>query len=149
VATAAPSIAAAPAPAARSASVPPLTESRPGIQPPLPRSPHPVRWPAIAGICLVACLVAGFAVAKRHTPATAATSTRPHPEAAVLRRYGHHAYLNGDYEMARRFYVRAVRLDPENRDAQAQQELGCALLKLGRADSTQTGQADRKGACNP
>jgi tetratricopeptide (TPR) repeat protein len=108
-----------------------------------------VRWPAIAGICLAACLVAGFAVSKRHNPGVPAATPRLHPEAAVLRRYGHRAYQNGDYEMARRYYGRAVRLDPENRDPQAQQELGCALLKLGRASSAQTGQADRNGVCNP
>ena len=147
--TAAPTTAAVPTPPARTASVlPPVTASRPGI-PPSPRSRQPVRWPAIVGICLAACLVAGFAVAKRHSPAPAATTTRPHPEAAVLRRYGHRAYQNGDYEMARRYYVRAVRLDPENRDPQAQQELGCALLKLGRADSTQIGQSGRNSTCNP
>ena len=67
----------------------------------------------------------------------------------MLRRYGHHAYENGDYEMARRFYVRAVRLDPENQDPQAQSELGCALLKLGRTDSTQTSHQVRATACNP
>jgi tetratricopeptide (TPR) repeat protein len=66
----------------------------------------------------------------------------------MLRRYGHRAYQAGDYEIARRFYVRAVRLDPANQDPQAQQELGCALLKLGDADSTQLGHPARKSLCN-
>lgn len=67
----------------------------------------------------------------------------------MLRRNGHRAYLAGNYELARRFYVRAVRLDPENRDPQSQQELGCALLKLGSADSLQLAHPGRKGFCNP
>jgi serine/threonine protein kinase len=142
----APTLASPPAAPARAASAQPSrTASRPGIKPPAPR---PVRWPAIAGICLAACLVAGFAVAKRHTSGTA-TIPRTHPDATTLRRYGHRAYQAGDYELARRFYVRAVRLDPQSHDPQAQQELGCALLKLGGTDSAQIGHPARKGVCNP
>jgi serine/threonine protein kinase len=124
----------------------PRTASRPGIR----RQPsRPMRWPAIAGICLATCLVAGFAVAKRYTAAPAPATGRLHPDAAVLRRYGHRAFVAGDYEIARRFYVRATRLDPANRDAQAQLELGCALVKLGSADSTQLAHPVRKSACSP
>jgi serine/threonine-protein kinase len=127
-------------------TLPAHAASRPGIK---PRPRRPVRWPAIAGICLAACLVAGFAVAKRHNTGTAATTPRTHPGAATLRRYGHRAYQAGDYELARRFYVRAVRLEPENHDPQAQQELGCALLKLGGTDSAQIAHPGRKDLCNP
>jgi serine/threonine protein kinase len=124
----------------------PRTASRPGIR----RQPsRPMRWPAIAGICLATCLIAGFAVAKRYTAAPAPTTGRLRPDAAMLRRYGHRAFVAGDYEIARRFYVRATRLDPANRDAQAQQELGCALVKLGSTDSTQLAHSVRKSACNP
>jgi serine/threonine protein kinase len=126
-------------------TLPRHTASRPGVRSPPPR---PVRWPAIAAICLAACLVAGFAVAKRRNTGMVAVTPWRHPEAATLRRYGHRAYQTGDYEMARRFYVRAVRLDPEAHDPQAQKELGCALLKLG-ADSTQIGDPARKDPCNP
>jgi serine/threonine protein kinase len=132
--------------APRPATLPSRTASRASVQPARPR---PVRWPAIAGTCFAVCLVAGFAVTKRHNISTPAATSRPHPEAAILRRYGHHAYQAGDYELARRFYVRAVRLDPENHDPQAQQELGCALLKLGRTDSTLIGHPVRKTVCNP
>jgi Flp pilus assembly protein TadD len=45
-------------------------------------------------------------------------------------RIGHHAYRRGDYELARRFFVRAATLDPSNGVAQVDE--GCALLKLGR-----------------
>ncbi len=136
-----------PATPARAVSTdPPHTASRPGIR---PRSRRSVRWPAIAAICLAACLVAGFAVAKRHTIGMATAAPRPHPDAAMLRRYGHRAYQAGDYEIARRFYVRAVRLDPENHDPQAEQELGCALLNIGGADSAQPGHPGRKASCNP
>jgi serine/threonine protein kinase len=142
----APSVAAQPArPGAPGASRP-RTASRPGIRRPPSR---PMRWPAIAGICVATCLIAGFAVAKRYTATPAPTASRPHPDAALLRRYGHRAYVAGDYEIARRFYVRAIRLDPANRDAQAQQELGCALVKLGGADSTQLARPVRKSACSP
>jgi serine/threonine protein kinase len=124
----------------------PRTAARPGVR----RQPsRPMRWPAIAGICLATCLIAGFAVARRYTATAAPTAARPRPDAALLRRYGHRAYVAGDYEIARRFYVRAIRLDPANRDAQAQQELGCALVKLGSADSTQLAHPVRKGACSP
>jgi Flp pilus assembly protein TadD len=43
------------------------------------------------------------------------------------------AYRAGDYELARRLFVRAVALDPT--DAQLHGQLGCTLLKLGSADS--------------
>jgi Flp pilus assembly protein TadD len=39
---------------------------------------------------------------------------------------------DGNPELARRFYVRAIELDP--RDRLAQGFLGCALLRLGRVD---------------
>jgi hypothetical protein len=44
------------------------------------------------------------------------------------------AYLltAGNYELARRFYVRAVQADPSDKTAQGY--LGCALIRLGRVD---------------
>jgi serine/threonine-protein kinase len=139
---------AAPPPARTGAPV--SSKRRIASRPAIHRQPsRPMRWPAIAGICLATCLIAGFAVAKRYTAEPGRTASRPHPDAALLRRYGHRAYAGGDYEIARRFYVRAIRLDPVNHDAQAQQELGCALVKLGSADSTQLAHPVRKSACNP
>jgi Flp pilus assembly protein TadD len=46
---------------------------------------------------------------------------------------GAKAYRDGDYELARRFFVRAVAADPN--DQHAQDQLTCTLLKLGRGDS--------------
>ena len=134
-------MAAAPQPVRGAAPV----ASRPGVR----RQPaRPMRWPAIAGICIATCLIAGFAVAKRYTatPATVATRWSP-PDVSTLRRYGHRAYIAGDYEIARRFYVRAVRLDPTNGDAQSQRELTCALAKLGTLDSTQLTHPVNKTNC--
>jgi serine/threonine protein kinase len=110
----------------------------------------PWRVPAVAAVFVAACLVAGFAVAKRH--ATIGASGRPaRPDALALRQYGHRAYQSGDYELARRFYVRAVRLDSANRDAQ--EDLGCALLKLGGPDSARShfllAHRERPTACTP
>ena len=50
--------------------------------------------------------------------------------AGEMLRIGHHAYRQGDYEIARRFFLRALTLDSANAPAQA--DLGCALQKLGR-----------------
>jgi Flp pilus assembly protein TadD len=73
------------------------------------------------------------------------------PDALVLRQYGHRAYQSGDFELARRFYVRAVRLEPTDRDAQ--EDLGCALLKLGGADSARShfllAHRERPSGCTP
>ncbi len=49
---------------------------------------------------------------------------------AELRRIGARAYRDGDYELARRFFVRATIAAPDDR--YAQEDLGCALLKLDR-----------------
>jgi eukaryotic-like serine/threonine-protein kinase len=138
-----------PAPAAPAAP-PPVrgpapVASRPGVR----RQPaRPMRWPAIAGICIATCLIAGFAVAKRYT-ATPTTATRwSPPDASTLRRYGHRAYIAGDYEIARRFYLRAARLDPANGDPQPERELTCALAKLGTPDSTQLARSVSKTSCS-
>jgi serine/threonine protein kinase len=119
--------------------------SRPGVR----RQPaRPMRWPAIAGICIATCLIAGFAVAKRYTATpTAATRWLP-PDASTLRRYGHRAYIAGDYEIARRFYLRAARLDPANGGPQPERELTCALAKLGTPDSTQLARSVSKTSCS-
>ena len=57
----------------------------------------------------------------------------PRLDARLMRDAGGKAYQSGDYELARRFYVRAVLADPQ--DLAAHRQLGCALKKLGRADS--------------
>lgn len=52
--------------------------------------------------------------------------------AIALREMGAYLFVSGDYELARKFYVRAVASDPE--DVVAQGYLGCTLVKLGRID---------------
>jgi Flp pilus assembly protein TadD len=44
------------------------------------------------------------------------------------------AYLMsaGNYDAARRFYVRSLRVEPDNKSAQGY--LGCALVRLGRVE---------------
>jgi len=135
-------------PAAHARTAPARGASRPGGRATTPRAR---RWrvPAIAAVCLTACLVAGFAVARRHGTGGGAANPRVRPDALVLRQYGRRAYQAGDYELARRFYVRVVRLDATDRDAQ--EDLGCALLKLGGSDSAQShfqlAHRERQAAC--
>ncbi len=50
----------------------------------------------------------------------------------ALREMGAYLFTAGQYELARKFYVRAVSANPE--DPAAQGFLGCALVKLGRID---------------
>jgi Flp pilus assembly protein TadD len=81
----------------------------------------------VAVVALVAILgAAGGAVAQRRAVSTAAAPRT----ASDMLRIGHHAYRRGDYELARRFFVRAVMLDSTNGVAQV--DVGCALLRLGR-----------------
>lgn len=54
------------------------------------------------------------------------------PNAIAMREMASTLLLEGQPELARRFYVRAVELDP--RDKLAQGFLGCALQRLGRSD---------------
>ncbi|HVA57988.1 MAG: tetratricopeptide repeat protein [Gemmatimonadaceae bacterium] len=50
----------------------------------------------------------------------------------ALREMGDYLFTAGQYELARKFYVRAVSANPE--DPAAQGYLGCTLVKLGRID---------------
>jgi hypothetical protein len=50
--------------------------------------------------------------------------------ATALREMGAYLMSQGNYDAARRFYVRSLRVEPENRSAQGY--LGCALVRLGR-----------------
>ena len=104
----------------------------------------------MVAVLLVACVMAGFAVAKRHSAISPAAVRPLRPGETLLLQYGQRAYQAGNYELARRLYVRAVRRDPTDREAQ--EDLGCALLKLGVADSAQVHfqQAHREAhaACN-
>jgi tetratricopeptide (TPR) repeat protein len=52
--------------------------------------------------------------------------------ALALREMGAYLFTQANYELARRFYVRAVQADPS--DHAAQGYLGCTLVRLGRAD---------------
>ena len=67
--------------------------------------------------------------------------------AAAMRDAGGKAYQAGDYELARRFFVRALAAEPG--DGRAEEQLGCALLKLGRADSARAyfAASATKGKC--
>ena len=59
------------------------------------------------------------------------------PENAVaLREMGSNLFAQSNYELARRFYVRAIQANPT--DTTAQGYLGCALAKLGRATEAAT-----------
>lgn len=88
---------------------------------------------------VVAFVAGGFVIAARHGIAGATRGAGSPPalrlDGLEMRRIGHKAYQAGDYELARRFFVRAITLDPNDRDAQA--DLGCALIKTGRPDSAQ------------
>jgi serine/threonine-protein kinase len=120
---------------------PPPPPSAPTLQsaPTQPVRPRPVQRPpqrrrrsgrgryVLATFALIIVVgVAGGAVAERRV----ATAAPPPKTVDEMLRIGHHAYRRGDYELARRFFVRATSLDATNAPAQA--DLGCALDKLGR-----------------
>ena len=66
------------------------------------------------------------------------------PSSAIaLREMGANLLTQGNYELARRFYVRAVQADPTDKTAQGY--LGCTLMRLNRA-SEATGFLNRAGA---
>ena len=56
--------------------------------------------------------------------------------ATALREMGNNLLAQGNYELARRFYVRAVRANPT--DTMAQGYLGCALMRLNRVQEATT-----------
>jgi len=61
------------------------------------------------------------------------TAIRLEPESAVAQReMGTLLLSQGQYELARSFFIRAVRLNPV--DSAAQGLLGCSLIRLGRRD---------------
>lgn len=102
--------------------------ARPTVRPVARRQPKPSRWRAVAGVSLLVVVLGAAAATVAERRADARTGV---PRTAVdMRRIGRHAYQNGDYELARRFFVRAVSLD--STDHGAQTDLGCALVKLGR-----------------
>jgi hypothetical protein len=122
---------------ATAAGIPGTTRRLDTPIPPGPRRPaaaaarrrkNAAHWRGIAAIvALIAILgAAGGAVAERR----AVNSTVTPRTATDMLRIAHHAYRRGDYELARRFFVRATMLDSTNRVAQV--DVGCALLKLGR-----------------
>jgi Flp pilus assembly protein TadD len=60
------------------------------------------------------------------------TALRLEPRNAyALREMGLVLFSTKQYDLARRFFVRAVQADPQDRSAQGY--LGCALMRLGRA----------------
>ena len=63
--------------------------------------------------------------------ATLAVQAEPN-NAIALREMGSYLLAAGNFELARRFYVRALQVNPEDRTSQG--FLGCALIKLGRTD---------------
>jgi tetratricopeptide (TPR) repeat protein len=62
--------------------------------------------------------------------------------AIALREMGANLLTQGNYELARRFYVRAVQADPADKTAQGY--LGCTLMRLNRT-SEATGFLNRAG----
>jgi eukaryotic-like serine/threonine-protein kinase len=123
---------ATPAPSAEKTKVvpppPTVPRPRPTVRPLPARRRKPSRWRAVAGISAIVLLVGVViaTVAARHADTSVAV---PRTSADMLR-VGRHAYQNGDYELARRFFVRAVTLDSADRGARS--DLACALVKLGR-----------------
>jgi tetratricopeptide (TPR) repeat protein len=63
--------------------------------------------------------------------ATLAVQAEP-ANPVALREMASYLLAAGNYELARRFYVRALEASPEDRTSQG--FLGCALIKLGRVD---------------
>ena len=63
--------------------------------------------------------------------ATKAVQAEPN-NAVALREMASYLLAIGNYEVARRFYVRALTANPEDRASQG--FLGCTLIKLGRVD---------------
>jgi serine/threonine protein kinase len=83
---------------------------------------------ALAGIALV-----GIGASHRRAAAAAAAAESGDGRGLTvteLRKVGGRAYHSGDYELARRFFLRAVQAAPADR--YAHEDLGCALLKLDR-----------------
>jgi hypothetical protein len=107
---------------------PAVIRPRPTVRPLPARRRKPSRWRAFAGVSVVVLLIGGVVatVAARRADTTIVV---PRTSADMLR-VGRHAYQNGDYELARRFFVRAVTLDSSDRGARS--DLACALVKLGR-----------------
>src|SRR5262249_23936912 len=55
--------------------------------------------------------------------------------ASALREMGANLLAQGNYELSRRFYVRAVEADPTDKTSQGY--LGCVLMKLNRPNDAQ------------
>ncbi len=103
-------------------------------------------WRLIAGVLVVLVCLIGVvkAVRVRRTATTAKpTALAPRLDATAMQEAGASAYRDGDYELARRFFVRALAADPN--DQRAQDQLACALSKLGRTDSAHAPPS--KGSC--
>ncbi len=83
---------------------------------------------ALAGIALVGIGAAHWRAAAG--AAAAESGDGKGLSVPELRSVGGRAYRSGNYELARRFFLRAVELAPTNR--YAHEDLGCALLKLDR-----------------
>ncbi len=116
-------------------------------KPPAParrgRSTRP--WRLVASVLVVLLCLTGVvkAVSVRRSAVAAGKSPAlpPRLDATAMRDAGDRAYRAGAYELARRFFVRAVAADPT--DQRAQDQLACALSKLGRTDGPQPS----KGSC--
>lgn len=135
-----------PVPAASRASVGPTRTDQPSDR----RAHHPWRVGVLVAGLLIALGLAGFAVAARR-PRVISALTRPgaaavlapaadgapdsHVDPIAMRQVGLKAYKAGDYELARRFFIRAIAADPTDREAH--EALGCALLHLGRPGRAQ------------
>jgi len=65
------------------------------------------------------------------------TALRLEPKNAIaLREMGLVLFASKQYDLARRFFVRAIQANPEDRAAQGY--LGCAMMRLGRAQEGTT-----------
>jgi serine/threonine protein kinase len=133
-----PAAAAASAPMKTTPIVPPPRSAAPAAPAiaPKPRAPAPVRarrkkksrilaWTSSALALVAVSLVALGLVRQR-----AQAMPRVPRTSAAMRAIANHEYTTKHYEMARRFYVRALALD--STDAGARRGLACASARLGR-----------------
>jgi tetratricopeptide (TPR) repeat protein len=66
---------------------------------------------------------------------TTAVQDEPN-NALALREMGSYLFAAGNFDLARKFYIRALQANPSDRTAQG--FLGCSMLRLGRAAEAQT-----------
>jgi serine/threonine protein kinase len=109
---------------------PRVAPTAPRPRPPQKRAPPKKKNRALAWVgstmALLAIVIVGLGLVRQRAQAM----PRVPRTASAMRHIGDHEYATAHYEMARRFYVRALALD--STDAGARRGLGCASVRLGR-----------------